>query len=166
MSPPATGSRYRVPDPALNVVLVEPQIPPNTGNIARLCAAARCHLVLVGPLGFSLDDAALRRAGLDYWEYVSWEHVTELEAFLAGRPARSLHLLSARARAPYTQLPAARGDCLVFGKETTGLPQSLLERYATQCYTVPMPEPRVRSLNLSSAVAIVLYDALRRLETF
>ncbi|HKI96921.1 MAG TPA: tRNA (cytidine(34)-2'-O)-methyltransferase [bacterium] len=166
MSTQAAGSRFRVTDPALNVVLVEPQIPPNTGNIARLCAATRCHLTLVGTLGFDLDDAALRRAGLDYWEHVSWEHVPALESFVAGLPPLGFHLLSSHARAPYTHLPAARGDWLLFGKETAGLPQSLLERYATQCYTVPMAEPGVRSLNLSSAVAIVLYDALRRIERF
>jgi tRNA (cytidine/uridine-2'-O-)-methyltransferase len=164
MDRPEFGSRFRVADPALHVVLVEPQIPPNTGNIARLCAATRCHLVLVGALGFDLDDAALRRAGLDYWEYVSWEHVADREGFLAALPPRAFHLLSARAGSPYTHLPAARGDWLIFGKETTGLPKSLLERYPAQCYTVPMAERRVRSLNLSSAVAIVLYDALRRIE--
>lgn len=164
--PPAAGSRFRIVDPALRVVLVEPQIPPNTGNIARLCAAARCHLVLVGQLGFDLDDAALRRAGLDYWAYVSWEHVPALEPFLAGLPPRALHLLSARVHRPYTQMSVTRGDWLMFGKETTGLPKSLLERYGPQCYTVPMAEPGVRSLNLSSAVAIVLYDALRRIEGF
>jgi tRNA (cytidine/uridine-2'-O-)-methyltransferase len=166
MSAPPAGSRFRVDDPALRVVLVEPQIPPNTGNVARLCAATRCHLVLVGELGFDLDDAALRRAGLDYWEHVSWEHVPALEPFLAGLAPGRFHLLSARARTPYTRLPAERGDWLLFGKETSGLPKSLLERYAPQCYTIPIAEPGVRSLNLASAVAIVLYDALRRIEGF
>jgi tRNA (cytidine/uridine-2'-O-)-methyltransferase len=166
MTAPAAGSRFRVPDPALNVVLVEPQIPPNTGNIARLCAATRCHLILVGALGFDLDDAALRRAGLDYWEYVSWEHVAELEPWLAALPPGRFHLLSARAAAPYTRMPVQRGDHLLFGKETTGLPNSLLERFAPQCYTVPIAERGVRSLNLSSAVAVVVYDALRRIEGF
>ena len=164
MTRPVAGSRFRVSDPALNVALIEPQIPPNTGNIARLCAATRCHLVLVGALGFDLDDAALRRAGLDYWDYVSWEHRADRDAFLAALPPRSFHLFSARATTPYTHLPAARGDWLLFGKETTGLPKSLLERVPSQCYTVPMAEPGVRSLNLASAVAIVLYDVLRRLE--
>ena len=164
MTQPAAGSAFRVSDPPLHVVLVEPQIPPNTGNIARLCAAARCHLVLVGELGFSLDDAALRRAGLDYWEFVSWEHQPDRDAFLATLPPLGFHLLSARARTPYTHLPAARGDWLLFGKETTGLPKSLLDRVPSQCYTVPMAEPGVRSLNLASTVAIVLYDVLRRME--
>ncbi len=152
--------------PPLNVVLVEPQIPPNTGNIARLCAATRCHLILVGPLGFDLSDAALRRAGLDYWEHVSWEQHLHLDGFLASAPASALHLLTTRATRSYTRIPAAEGDCLVFGKETAGLPQALLERFAAQCYTIPMAEPGVRSLNLSSAVAIVLYDTLRRVQPF
>lgn len=165
---PASGPRATVlhADPPLRVVLVEPQIPPNTGNIARLCAAARCHLVLVGPLGFDLDDAALRRAGLDYWQYVSWEHHPDTEAWFAALPAGGFHLFSTHARVPYTRMPVNRGDRLIFGKETTGLPKSILERYPRQCYTVPMAEPGVRSLNLSSAVAIVLYDALRRIEGF
>jgi tRNA (cytidine/uridine-2'-O-)-methyltransferase len=163
MTDPPDASRLRISDPPLRVVLVEPQIPPNTGNIARLCAATRCHLVLVGALGFELDNASLRRAGLDYWEHVSWEHVPALETFLAGLAPGSFHLLSARGGAPYTHLPAVRGDCLVFGKETTGLPRSLLERYPRQCYTIPMAEAGVRSLNLSSSAAIVLYDALRRI---
>jgi len=163
MADPDPGRRFRLAEPALNVVLMEPQIPPNTGNIARLCAASRCHLVLLGALGFTLDDAALRRAGLDYWDYVSWEHVADGEGFLAALPPRSFHLLSARTGAPYTHLPAARGDWLVFGKETTGLPKSLLDRYPAQCYTVPIAERGVRSLNLASAVAIVVYDVLRRM---
>ena len=156
----------RAAAPPLRVVLVEPQIPPNTGNIARLCAATRCHLVLVGTLGFDLGDATLRRAGLDYWEHVSWEHQPDREAFLAGLPPQALHLFTTHAQVPYTRMPVTRGDWLIFGKETSGLPKSLLERYAAQCYTIPMVEPGVRSLNLSSAVAIVLYDALRRVEGF
>lgn len=166
MSDPAGGHGVRHDDPPLRVVVVEPQIPPNTGNIARLCAATRCHLILAGPMGFALDDAALRRAGLDYWEHVSWEHTPDAEALLAALPRRALHLYTAHAQRPYTHVPAARGDYLVFGKETTGLPKSLLDRYASQCYTIPIAEPGVRSLNLSSAVAVALYDALRRIEPF
>lgn len=152
--------------PFLNVVLIEPQIPPNTGNIARLCAAAGCHLILAGTLGFVLDDARLKRAGLDYWDHVSWEHEPDVESFVTSRPRRSLHLLSARATVPYTEIPAQPGDCLVFGKETTGLPPGLLGQFSDQCYTIPIVEPGVRSLNLSSAVAIVVYDVLRRLKRF
>ena len=162
MSPP----RRKLDSPILSVVLVEPQIPPNTGNIARLCAASNCHLILAGPLGFTLDDTHLKRAGLDYWEHVSWEHVPDVETLLANRPSRSFHLLSARASVPYTQIPAEPGDCLVFGKETTGLGPELLGRFPRQTYTIPLAEPNVRSLNLSSAVAIVTYDVLRRLKGF
>jgi tRNA (cytidine/uridine-2'-O-)-methyltransferase len=156
----------KVPNPPLNVVLVEPQIPPNTGNVARLCAASGCHLILVGRLGFDLSEPTLKRAGLDYWDYVSWEHRPDLETFLADLAPRAFHLLSARAATPYTLLPAAWGDHLLFGCESEGLPKWLLERHPGQCYTVPMAESRVRSLNLSSAVAIVTYDALRRLKPF
>ena len=145
------------------MVLVEPQIPPNTGNIARLCAATRCHLILVGKLGFNLSDAHLKRAGLDYWDYVSWEHQPDMEAFFAAAAPSTLHLLTKHATHSYADMPIQRRDCLVFGKETTGLGPALLSRFPEQCYTIPMAEPRVRSLNLSSAVAIVVYDALRRL---
>lgn len=153
-------------DPPLTVVLVEPQIPPNTGNVARLCAAAGCHLHLVGPLGFELTDSALKRAGLDYWEYVSWEHTADTERFFQGLQERNFHLLTTRATTPYTRIPAAWGDHLVFGKETAGLPQALLERHRERCYTIPIIEPGVRSLNLSSAVAVVVYDVLRRVRPF
>ncbi len=153
-------------NPPLKVVLVEPQIPPNTGNIARLCAATGCELILVGQLGFDLSDSALKRAGLDYWEYVNWRHVTEMEPFLAGLPAGGFHLLTTHAARPYTQIPAVWGDWLVFGKETAGLPKWLLERNKEQCYTIPIYEGGVRSLNLASAVAVVLYDALRRVRPF
>jgi len=154
------------PAPPLRVVLVEPQIPPNTGNVARLCAATGCHLVLVGELGFELSDRTLKRAGLDYWRYVSWEHQPDREAYLAGLAPGTFHLLTTRATVPYTRMPVAPGHSLLFGKETAGLPRALLERYAAQCYTIPMVEPGVRSLNLSAAVAIVVYDALRRLGHF
>ena len=152
--------------PALTVVLVEPQIPPNTGNVARLCAATRCHLVLVGKLGFELTDGALKRAGLDYWEYVSWEHNPSREDYFSTLPPDGFHLLSTHAEQPYTRMPVVKGDRLIFGKETAGLPKSLLKQYSKQCYTIPMAESGVRSLNLSSAVAIVLYDALRRVVPF
>lgn len=167
MNPSTEPRSFRKLDqPTLNVVLIEPQIPPNTGNIARLCAAAACHLILVGRLGFDLSAATLKRAGLDYWEYVSWEHQPDREAFLAARPSGALHLLTRHTTRPYTRIPARPGDCLVFGKETTGLDRPFLDRYPGQCYTIPMAEPRVRSLNLSSAVAIVVYDVLRRIRPF
>jgi len=169
LNPPSSTSvsnSRKLEAPLLNVVLVEPQIPPNTGNIARLCAAAGCHLILAGKLGFTLDDAHLRRAGLDYWRYVSWEYAANTDELLVAHPKRAFHLLSARATKPYTKIPAQPGDCLVFGKETTGLGPEILNRFPDQCYTIPIVEPGVRSLNLSSAVAIVVYDVMRRLRGF
>lgn len=163
MAHPIFGPGQKIKSPPVNVVLVEPQIPPNTGNIARLCAAGGCHLILAGNLGFRLDDAALKRAGLDYWEHVSWEHRPDFEAFFDSLPPGSFHLLSTHATAPYPAMPVTHGDYLIFGKETAGLPKSLLERYPGNCYTIPMFGEGVRSLNLSSAVAITVYDALRRL---
>ena len=127
-------------DPPLQVVLIEPQIPPNTGNIARLCAATGCGLLLVGKLGFDLSDSALKRAGLDYWEYVNWRHLPEMDAFFAGLPEQSFHLLTTHAVRPYTQIPAVWGDYLIFGKETAGLPKSLLEAHQERCYTIPIFE--------------------------
>ena len=153
-------------DPPFRIVLVEPQIPPNTGNIARLCAATACELVLVGKLGFELTDSALKRAGLDYWKHVNWRHEPDSESFFAQLSGPGFHLLTTRVRTPYTHLPAAWGDWLIFGKETAGLPQSVLERHPERCYTIPMWSEGVRSLNLASAVAIVLYDALRRVRPF
>ena len=163
MAQPLTASTFRIAAPALTVVLVEPQIPPNTGNIARLCAATRCHLILAGKLGFELSDSHLKRAGLDYWDYVSWEHDPDLDACLARVPPQRLHLLTRHAPRPYTKMATQSGDWLVFGKETTGLGRVLLDRFPDRWYTIPMAEPRVRSLNLSSAVAVVLYHSLTRL---
>ncbi len=150
----------------MNVVLVEPQIPPNTGNIARLCAATGCHLILAGALGFELTDSALKRAGLDYWEHVSWEHRPDGAGFLAGLPAKRFFLLTTHAEQPYSEIPARWGDYLIFGKETAGLPKPFLERFSEQCYTIPMVEPGVRSLNLSTATGVVVYDVLRRVHPF
>lgn len=159
--------KHRLLDsPPLNVVLVDPQIPPNAGNIARLCAAAGCHLIMTGDLGFELSDKSLKRAGLDYWQYVSWEYEPDAEAWLAGLPQRAIHLLTTHADVPYTHMPVCHGDYLLFGKETAGLPKEWLAKYRRQTYTIPMVEPGVRSLNLSSAAAIVVYDALRRIRPF
>ncbi len=124
------------------------------------------HVVLVGKLGFDLTDAALKRAGLDYWKFVSWEHEPDREAYFRHFASPAFHLLTTHGKTPYTHMPVAWGDSLVFGKETAGLPKSILERHARQCYTIPMAQRGVRSLNLSSAVAVVLYDALRRVRPF
>ncbi len=155
----AAGSTERAP---LNVVLVEPQIPPNTGNIARLCAATGCALHLVGPLGFSIDDRALKRAGLDYWHAVDLHEHASLDAFF-GAWRGSFWLMSTRAALHYSSASFAIGDALVFGKETAGLPQALLDAHSERALRVPMREGAVRSLNLSTSVGIVTYAALAEL---
>lgn len=147
----------------LHIALWEPEIPPNTGNIARLCAATGASLHLIGRLGFRLDDRALRRAGLDYWpEVVRFRHATlaDFEASLAG--AR-VFCFSARARRRYTSVTYQPGDCLLFGGESRGLPAGLLERDPDQTLFIPQPAGKVRSLNLATAVGIALYEALRQL---
>ena len=149
-------------DPPLHVVLVEPQIPPNTGNVARLCAATGCALHLVEPLGFSIADRELKRAGLDYWHAVDVRVHASLAAFLAAWEA-PLWLLSTRAVLPYADAAFARGDALVFGSETRGLPQVLLDERAERALRVPMRADSVRSLNLSTTAGIVTYAALARL---
>ena len=149
-------------DAPLHVVLVEPEIPPNTGNVARLCAATGCVLHLVDPLGFSIDDRSLKRAGLDYWPAVSLVRHASLDAFLASFEG-ALWLFSTRARQSYSEVQFRHGDALVFGKETAGLPQPLLDAHPDRALRIPMREGAVRSLNLSTAVGIVTYAALARL---
>lgn len=145
-----------------NIVLIEPEIPPNTGNVARLCAATGACLHLVGKLGFSIDDRQLKRAGLDYWDKVKlwqWESLEQLQA--AFPDSRFWFLSTKVARNCYEQDLYQPGDFLVFGKETAGLPAELLAANPERCLTIPMPG-QVRSLNLSNAVAVVLYEALRQ----
>ena len=146
----------------IRVALVEPEIPPNTGNIARLCAATNVPLHIVGATGFRLDDKAVRRAGLDYWPHVSLSrHQTlpDLQVFL---PAARFLYLTTKATTSYTDWAFARDDCLVFGCETRGLPESLLKANWDRCLTIPMLNAEVRSLNLATAVGIVVYEALRQ----
>lgn len=150
--------------PPLQVVLVEPQIPPNTGNVARLCAATGCVLHLVEPLGFKITDASLKRAGLDYWDSVAMEFHSSLDAFLQSvTPGAGLYLLTTRGERPYTEPAYRPGDYLVFGSETKGLPQALLSSRPDDLVTIPMKTDSVRSLNLSSTAAIVVYEALRQI---
>jgi tRNA (cytidine/uridine-2'-O-)-methyltransferase len=158
-----TGSKLRCQavEPPFQVCLVEPEIPPNTGSIARTCAATRTLLHLVEPLGFSLDERALRRAGLDYWHLVDVRVHPSFAAFEQARPPGALHLFSAGARRSYLDAPFEPGDCLVFGKESCGLPPDLLARHTERVWGIPTVG-NVRSLNVSNAVSIVLYDALRR----
>ncbi|GAB4251128.1 MAG: tRNA (cytidine(34)-2'-O)-methyltransferase [Candidatus Methylacidiphilales bacterium] len=148
--------------PPFNVVLVEPEIPPNTGNIARLCAATRTVLHLVKPLGFELSDRTLKRAGLDYWRHLTWQTWENASAFFQAVPERRLHLFTTRAGGPYHRADYQPGDYLVFGRETRGLPIELLTTHPERCRRIPMAHPEVRSLNLSSSVALALYEALRQ----
>lgn len=150
--------------PQLNVVLVEPEIPPNTGNIGRMCLAVGAHLHLVKPLGFLMDDRTLQRAGLDYWPRVKvtvWESFEELHATQS--PDARFFFLTTKAKRAYWDIAFAPGDYLVFGKESKGLPETLLAAHPEGTITIPMQEDAVRSLNLSTAAGIVVYEAVRQL---
>ena len=150
-------------DAPLHVVLVEPEIPPNTGNVARLCAATGCALHLVEPLGFRIDDRELKRAGLDYWDALGVVVHPSLDAFLAAFAADRLWLFSTRASRTYADAAFARGDALVFGKETAGLPQALLDAHPDRALRIPMRPGAVRSINLSTAAGVATYAALARI---
>ena len=180
----------------MNVVLVEPEIPPNTGNVGRLCAATGATLHLVGPLGFRLDDRELKRAGMDYWEHITWKYWDSFADLLAHavnvnpRPdplpcagkgegissPRSrgedqgegprFYLVETKSPRLYTEPRYKWGDYLVFGRETKGLPKALLKRYERSTISIPMFNPDARSLNLATAVAIVLYEAMRQVKGF
>jgi tRNA (cytidine/uridine-2'-O-)-methyltransferase len=152
-------------DPALRIVLVEPEIPGNTGTIGRLAMATGCPLHLVEPLGFRTDDKALRRAGLDYWKQAEVYYHDSFDALLAEFPGRPFHLLTTHSETPYTSIRFQRGDLVVFGKETKGLDATLRQRYAASCHGIPMWN-EARSLNLAVAVGIVVYEGLRQLRCF
>jgi tRNA (cytidine/uridine-2'-O-)-methyltransferase len=146
-----------------NVVLVEPEIPPNTGNVGRLALATGSTLHLVKPLGFSIDDRQLRRAGMDYWKNVDvklWENFEEFE--LNTEPCSRRFFFSTKARTPYWEIQFLSEDYLIFGRETKGLPESLLARHADTAFRIPM-RPEARSLNLATAVAIVVFEGIRQL---
>lgn len=163
MQPQDRLSERSAHDAPLQIALVEPEIPPNTGNVARLCAATGCALHLVEPLGFSIDDRELKRAGLDYWEHVSITLHPSLDAFLDATRESQRWYFSTRGSLPYTQAGFKRGDILVFGKETKGLPDELLSRYREHCLRIPMRPGTVRSINLSTAVGVATYAALAQL---
>lgn len=149
-------------EPILHVALVEPEIAPNVGTIARLCAATGVRLHLIGKLGFQLTEKALRRAGLDYWPAVDLEQHLSWDEFRLKYPQLHCIAFSAHSRMGYHQLNFQQHDCLVFGSETSGLPDALLQRVET--VTIPMPAGKVRCLNVASAVSIGVYEALRQLE--
>jgi tRNA (cytidine/uridine-2'-O-)-methyltransferase len=149
----------------LSVALVEPEIPPNTGNVARLCAATNTPLHIVGVTGFRMDDRALRRAGLDYWPEVKLSRHSNLDALYQALPEARFVYLTTKADRVYTDWAFEPRDCLVFGRETRGLPEALLRQNWDNCLRIPITNPNVRSLNLATAVGIVLYEALRQLGT-
>jgi tRNA (cytidine/uridine-2'-O-)-methyltransferase len=149
----------------LSVALVEPEIPPNTGNVARLCAANNVPLHIVGVTGFRIDDRAVRRAGLDYWPEVQLSRHPNLDALTQALPDARFVYLTTKADRIYTDWAFQPDDCLVFGRETRGLPEELLRQNWDNCLRIPISNPKVRSLNLATAVGIVLYEALRQLGT-
>lgn len=156
-------SDFIEPAPALQVVLVTPEIPQNTGSIARLCAATHTRLHLIRPLGFSLDDRYLKRAGLDYWPWVDVTVHDSWSAFLNLQSQPRCYFYSARSDRAYTSVKHARGDYLVFGCETKGLPRDILDANRDNTYVIPIVSPHVRSLNLSNAVSVVAYEAFRQI---
>lgn len=145
-----------------HIVLVEPEIPPNTGSIARLCGATNSVLHLVHPLGFSTDDKHLKRAGLDYWRFVDIRYWDSFDLFLEKQDESKLYFLTTKTKKSYSDAKFQPGDYLVFGKETKGLPEDLLKLYADRCLTLPMPNENIRSLNLAMTAGVVLYEALRQ----
>jgi tRNA (cytidine/uridine-2'-O-)-methyltransferase len=147
----------------LDVALIEPEIPPNTGNIARLCAATFTPLHLVGKLGFRTDDKAVRRAGLDYWSEVEIHYHLNIEALYIALPASRFVYFTTKAARYYTDFQFLPGDCLVFGRETRGLPEELLRANWERAVKIPMPNSAVRSLNLATSVGIGLYEAIRQI---
>jgi len=146
----------------LHVALVEPEIPPNTGNIARLCAATRTPLHIVGVTGFRMDDRTLKRAGLDYWDEVDLHRHIDLDSLYTSLPESRFLYFSTKVERPYFDWQYSDGDCLIFGPETRGLPAAVLDANSDRCLTIPMPNKNVRSLNLSTSVGIVLYEAYRQ----
>jgi len=141
---------------------VEPEIPPNTGSIARLCGATNTVLHLVRPLGFSTSDKHLKRAGLDYWRFVDIRYWDNLECFLEAQAEEQLYFFTTKVAKIYTEARFRPGDFLIFGKETKGLPEDVLQLYEDRCYTLPMVNSNIRSLNLAMTAGIVLYEAIRQ----
>jgi len=147
----------------MNIVLVEPEIPPNTGNVARLCAATKSGLHLIEPFGFKLDDPQLKRAGMDYWQHVEWQRWVDWKVFAEKIPAKArLWFIESGDGKIYSDVKFSADDYLVFGRETAGLPKQLLEKHRENWLRIPMFNAQSRSLNLSNCVALVLFEALRQ----
>ncbi len=162
MTRPRTQLPFNWPDPPLNIVLVEPEIPQNTGNIARLCAATGTVLNLIEPLGFRLTDQKVKRAGLDYWDAVEIRRFPNLGKFSEDFCKRRKLFFSTSGTKSYAEAEYRPGDCLIFGSESRGLPLDLLEKHPDDVYNIPVKLENVRSLNLANAASIVLYEALRQ----
>lgn len=154
-------------DYGLNICLVWPEIPQNTGTIGRLCVATNSRLHLVKPLGFEIDEQRVRRAGLDYWKYVDLTVHEDLDAFMRILPPddNQVFLIETKTQQTYFEAKFNKGAFLILGQETKGLPAPLMERYASRVFSIPMWDTRVRSLNLSNATSIVTYEALRQLQS-
>ena len=147
----------------MNIVLVTPEIPPNTGNVARLCAATNTRLHLIEPFGFTLDDKQLKRAGMDYWEHLQWFRWPNWNAFLASVPAHArLWLVESDGPKVYSDAAFGPDDYIVFGRETAGLPKEIIQQHKDTWLRIPMFNTKSRSLNLSNCAALVLYEALRQ----
>ena len=145
------------------IVLLEPQIPPNTGSIARLCGATNTELHIVGKIGFELSDKQLKRAGLDYWEYIRWEYFPDLYSYCKKIVQNErFHLLTTKSSQSYTSRKFLKGDYLIFGSETTGIDEAFLKKNWDHTCTIKMDNQNIRSLNLAMSVGIVLYEALRQ----
>lgn len=146
----------------MHIVLINPEIPSNTGNIARLCSVTRSTLHLVGTLGFTLNDRELKRAGMDYWEHLEWHRWTDWHSFEEQLPEDArLWFVECNGKKRYSEVPWQQGDYIVLGRETKGIPQALLDKYSDCWIRIPMFNPHSRSLNLSNCAALVLYEALR-----
>ncbi len=147
----------------LTVTLFEPKIPPNTGNIARLCGANNVKLDLVGNLGFDMEDKYLKRAGLDYWDHIKWEYFPSIDEYCLSAFQNKFHLLTTKSKNIYTDRVFTKNDIIIFGSETAGISENILNEYPENACTIPMINKNIRSLNLATSVGIVLYEAIRQI---
>ena len=147
----------------LTVTLFEPKIPPNTGNIARLCGANNVKLDLVGKLGFDMDDKYLKRAGLDYWDHIKWEYFPSIDEYCLDAFQNKFHLLTTKSKNVYTDRVFTKNDIIIFGSETAGISENILNEHPENACTIPMINKNIRSLNLATSVGIVLYEAIRQI---